>query len=143
MRIMPKRYRHVVLPFTFVAVAAAACASAPRRVETDSGLIVEVVKRGTGPAARAGQYVVIHETTSFADGRVHFTTRTSGQPLRFLLGGKQVIDGVDEGVTGMQVGERRKLVVPPHLSRRTEYPQGLSPEDTLYYDIELVAIEEK
>jgi len=58
-----------------------------------------------------------------------------------LLGGQQVIDDVDEGVTGMRIGERRKLIVPPALSRRSTYPDGLSPEDTLYYDVELIGIE--
>jgi len=56
--------------------------------------------------------VTIHETTTFADGRVHFTTRDR-QPIRFLLGGHQVIDGLDQGFTGMKVGERRTMVVPP------------------------------
>ena len=117
------------------------CASSPTTITTPSGLAYTVVKQGSGPAARPGQHVLIHETTSFSDGRVHFSTR-NGQPLRFLLGGKQVIDGLDEGVTGMRVGERRKMVVPPKLSRRSSYPEGLSPDETLYYDVELVAIEQ-
>jgi FKBP-type peptidyl-prolyl cis-trans isomerase len=108
---------------------------------TPSGLVYTVVKEGSGPAAHAGQHVTIHETTKLSDGRVHFSTRTDGRPLRFLLGGKQVIDGVDEAVTGMRVGEQRKLIVPPGLSKRSSYSEGLSPEDTLYYDVELMAIE--
>ena len=124
-----------------VAVPSAGCVLAAKPVTTPSGLIYTVVKKGSGPAARAGQHVLIHETTSFADGRVLYSTRPGGRPLRFLLGGKQVIDGVDEAVTGMRVGERRKLIVPPHLSRRTTYPEGLSPDDVLYYDVELVGID--
>lgn len=112
----------------------------PGRTTTPTGLTYTVVEQGAGPAARPGQHVLIHETTTFADGRVHFTTE-GGKPLRFLLGGNQVIAGVDEGVTGMRVGERRRLVVPPALSRRSAYPEGLSPEAILYYDITLVAIE--
>jgi hypothetical protein len=72
---------------------------------------------------------------------IQFSTRAQGRPLRFLLGGRQVIDGVDEAVTGMRVGEQRRLVVAPHLSRRSSYPAGLSPNDTLHYELELVAIE--
>jgi hypothetical protein len=81
------------------------------------------------------------ETTYLPDGRIQFSTRAQGRPLRFLLGGRQVIDGVDEAVTGMRVGEQRRLVVAPHLSRRSSYPAGLSPNDTLHYELELVAIE--
>lgn len=122
---------------------AAGCASTGKPITTPTGLVYTVVKKGDGPAARAGQHVFIHETTTFTDGRALFTTRTGGEPLRFLLGGNQVIDGLDEGVTGMRVGERRTLIVPPSLSKRTMYPDGLSPDDTLYYDVELVGIEQE
>jgi FKBP-type peptidyl-prolyl cis-trans isomerase len=90
--------------------------------------------------AQPGQYVLIHETTTFGDGRVHFTT-SGRKPLRFLLGANQVIAGMDEGVTGMRVGERRRLIVPPSLSRRSAYPDGLPPDAILHYDVTLVAIE--
>lgn len=121
--------------------AMAACSSAPRSTTTSTGLTYTVIEKGSGPAARPGQYVLIHETTRLANGRVHYSTLASGEPLRFLLGGNQVIDGVDEGVTGMKVGEKRNLVVPPHLSKRSQYPEGLSPDETLYYELELVSIE--
>jgi FKBP-type peptidyl-prolyl cis-trans isomerase len=121
-------------------MAAAGCSSSHDRIMTDSGLVYTVTVEGSGPIARAGQHVLIHETTSFPDGRVFYTTR-NGQPLRFLLGGGQVIDGVDKGVTGMRVGEQRSMVVPPKLSRRSTYPDGLSPDDTLHYEVELIGIE--
>ena len=127
--------------FSTAVVLAITGACATQTFTTPSGLIYTVTRKGSGPAARPGQHVLIHETTTFSDGRVHYTTRTNGRPLRFLLGGKQVIDGVDEGVTGMRVGERRMMVVPPHLSRRSAYPDGLSPDETLHYDVELVGIE--
>ena len=110
-----------------------------RTITTPSGLKYEVVREGKGEAATLGQRVGIHETTYLADGTVHYTTR-NGKPLKFQLGAKQAIDGVDEAVTGMKVGERRKLVVPPHLSKRSEYPAGLSPDATLYYEVELMEI---
>lgn len=118
-----------------------ACAGSPQVLQTGSGLIYTITHPGAGPAAQPGQHVLIHETTRLPDGKIHFSTRTNGRPLRFLLGGNQVIAGVDEGVTGMRVGERRQLIVPPALSRRSSYPTTLSPDDTLHYDIELVAIE--
>ena len=42
----------------------------------------------------------------------------------------------------MGVGERRQVIVPPELNHRSFYPEGLSPEDTLHYDLELVGIEQ-
>lgn len=121
-------------------IAMAGCTSATRSDSTPSGLAYTVVAEGDGPTATSGQHVLIHETVTFMDGRLLISTR-SGSPVRFLLGGGQAIEGVDELVTGMRVGERRTAVIPPALSRRTRYPNGLSPDDSLHYDIELIEIE--
>jgi peptidylprolyl isomerase len=110
------------------------------RVHTASGLIYETMKPGTGRSARRGDTVRIHETLSLADGRVIFNSREKGTPVTFVLGANQVIPGVEEGVTGMRVGERRSLVVPPSLDGRTYDPAFIPAGSTLYYDIELVTI---
>lgn len=80
---------------------------------------------------------LIHETTKLADGTVITDTWAIHHPIRFLLDGNQVIDGLDEAVTGMRVGERRTLIVPPSLSKHTSYPDNglFGPEDTLYYNV--------
>lgn len=111
-----------------------------KTITTKSGLQYEVLTEGRGEPAKAGWHVRIHETTTLKDGTVIYSTRTKGNPLKFLLGGNQVIAGVDEGVRGMRVGERRKLIVPPALSKRSSYPANTPPDATLYYDIELVEI---
>lgn len=120
--------------------ALTACTAARGTVTTPSGLRYEILARGEGPAVRPGQSVLIHETTALGSGTVLFSTRTRDTPVRFLLGGNQVITGVDEGVTGMRVGERRRLVVPPSLSVRSVYPPNTPPDSTLYIDVELVEI---
>ena len=66
--------------------------------------------------------------------------RTKNVPSKFLLGGSQVIAGVDDGVTGMRVGERRRLIVPPSLGKRSEYLANIPPDATLHYDNELLEI---
>jgi FKBP-type peptidyl-prolyl cis-trans isomerase len=120
-----------------------ACGSHGNTVTTKTGLQYQIVVAGSGPAAQSGQSVLIHETTTLSDGTVIYSTRNANNPLKFLLGGNQVIAGVDEGVIGMRVGERRKLVVPPALSKRSVYPANTPPDATLYYDIELVEILQK
>ena len=114
------------------------------QVTTPSGLIYEVIETGTGPVAKAGDMALIHETTRLADGTVITDTWSMNHPIRFLLGGNQVIDGMDEAVTGMRVGERRKLIVPPSLSKRSSYPENglFGPEDTLYYNVILLQVTE-
>jgi FKBP-type peptidyl-prolyl cis-trans isomerase len=131
-------------------VALAACQTRPRavvsesvsdnRVRTASGLIYKTTAAGRGPMARRGDSVRIHETLSLADGRVIFSSREKGTPVTFVLGANQVIAGIDEGVTGMRVGERRSLIVPPSLDGRTYDPVFIPAGSTLYYDVELVAI---
>jgi FKBP-type peptidyl-prolyl cis-trans isomerase len=122
---------------------AVATVPAGKTITTGTGLIYQVVVTGKGPAAVQGQSVRIHETTTLADGTLIYSTRTNNKPLKFLLGGNQVIAGVDEGVSGMKVGERRRLVIPPALSKRSVYPANTPPDATLYYDIELVEIVDK
>ena len=117
------------------------CVSPRRNVTTKTGLRYQIVVPGNGPAAIPGQFVRIHETTTLADGTLIYSTRTKNNPVKFLLGGNQVIAGVDEGVSGMRVGERRKLVVPPSLSKRSV--SSIPPDATWYYDIELVEIFDK
>ncbi len=69
-----------------------------------------------------------------------FSSRDKNTPVTFLLGGNQVISGVDEGVSGMRVGERRMLIVPPKLSHRSMYPPNTPPDSVLHIDVELVQI---
>lgn len=127
-----------------VATKKTALSVSPKRpVITSTGLSYQIITEGTGATALPGQTVRIHETTTLADGTLIFSTRTNNRPLQFLLGGNQVIAGVDEGVTGMRVGERRKLIVPPALSKRSSYPANTPPDATLYYDLELVEIVNK
>ena len=114
--------------------------AAEGQVKTNSGLVYEIVATGTGPTAAAGQKVRIHETLSLPDGRVIFSSRKNNQTVTFVLGAKQVIAGVDEGVTGMRVGERRRLLVPPSLDGRTFDPTFIPPDAIRHYDIELVEI---
>ena len=57
-----------------------------------------------------------------------------------MIGANQVIAGVKEGVTGMRVGERRKLQVPPSLDGRKFDPAFIPPDAIRLYDIELVEI---
>jgi FKBP-type peptidyl-prolyl cis-trans isomerase len=114
--------------------------SAPNQTKTKTGLIYETVAKGSGAIARRGDTVRIHETLSLPDGRVIFNSREKNQTVTIILGGNQVIPGVDEGVTGMRVGERRRLLVPPSLDGRTFDPSFIPPDAIRHYDIELVEI---
>jgi hypothetical protein len=124
-----------------VLVSYSAQAQTPNWVQTNSGLAYQTIVKGTGPVASRGQRVTIHETLTLLDGKVVFSSRTPvNKPITFELGANQVIAGVEEGVTGMRVGERRRLLVPPALDGRNFDPSLIPPQAIRQYDIELLAI---
>ena len=117
--------------------------SQSNQIITTSGLTYETIKEGSGNEAKAGDEVLINESMRYSDGTLLFSTNQIGHPVKFLIGGNQAIEGIDEGVRGMKTGEIRKLIVPPSLSKRKDYPPNLSPDSTLYYEVELVEILKK
>lgn len=108
--------------------------------ETKSGLKYLILQEGKGPKAKKGDEVIVKERMGYTNGKELFSTEGMKNLPKILLGGGQAIAGVDEGLRGMRVGEVRKLIVPPSLSKRTQYPTFLSPDSTLVYNIELVEI---
>ncbi len=114
-----------------------------KEITTKSGLTYTILKTGEGETAKTGQEVAIYESMGYLNGKQFYSIEKPAPPIKFTLGKKQVIDGVDEAVTGMKVGEIRKLIVPPALSKRIEYPGYLSKDSTLIYKVELVEIVKK
>jgi FKBP-type peptidyl-prolyl cis-trans isomerase len=109
--------------------------------KTASGLQYQDVVIGTGQRAASGQVAVVHYTGWLTDGTKFDSSRDRGQPFSFPIGGGQVIAGWDEGVAGMKVGGRRKLVIPPDLGYG---PAGSPPvipaAATLVFDVELLEV---
>ena len=87
-----------------------------QQVALTSGLRYIDLRPGTGVYPRMGQYVWIHYVARFSDGRIYDSTIGRNQPLGFWLGSPQVLRGLQEGLSTMRVGGRRRLIVPPHLS---------------------------
>jgi peptidylprolyl isomerase len=85
--------------------------AAPEKLE------VTDIWMGDGPEAKAGDTVEVHYVgVAFSTGEEFDASWNRGEPLRFRLGVGQVIAGWDQGVQGMKVGGRRKLVIPPGLA---------------------------
>ena len=108
---------------------------------TRSGLQHEDLAMGTGALAGAGSAVRVHYTGWLTDGSRFDTSADQGTPFGFRLGQGEVIAGWDEGIVGMRVGGRRKLVIPPELGYGAVRNGPIPPDATLVFDIELVGVE--
>jgi FKBP-type peptidyl-prolyl cis-trans isomerase len=107
----------------------------------EAELIIEDLREGTGPEARAGQMVVVHYVGTLTNGNKFDSSRDRGEGFKFALGGGQVIKGWDQGVAGMKVGSLRKLTIPPSLGYGARgYPPVIPPNSTLVFEVELLEI---
>ena len=107
-------------------------------VKTASGLQYWDIKVGTGTEAKAGDHVKVHYTGWLTSGK-KFDSSVGGAPFEFTIGKGDVIKGWEEGVTGMKIGGKRQLRIPPDLAYgQRGYPGAIPPNATLVFDIQLI-----
>ncbi len=104
-------------------------------------IIDEVV--GTGVEATIGNTVSVNYVGTLTNGTKFDSSYDRNQPFSFVLGAQQVIAGWDEGVAGMRVGGKRKLVIPPDLAYGAQsVGNGLiPPNSTLIFEVELLGVQ--
>ena len=106
-----------------------------------SELKMETLKPGSGAAAKAGDRVMVHYVGTLTDGKKFDSSRDRGEGFRFTLGQGQVIQGWDQGVAGMLVGEVRKLTIPPNLGYGARgFPPVIPANATLVFEVELLKV---
>ena len=110
--------------------------------EPPEDLEITDITVGTGSEAKAGDRVLVHYVgVAFSTGEEFDASYNRGDPLDFPLGAGRVIAGWDTGVTGMKVGGRRKLIIPPHLGYGDRGAGGvIKPGETLIFLVDLVDI---
>lgn len=114
---------------------------------TPSGLKYIVLQEAADDAQHAqnGRHVSVHYTGWLDEngqpGKKFDSSVDRGTPFTFVLGGGMVIRGWDEGVKGMKVGEKRRLIIPADLGYGSRGAGGVIPPNaTLIFDVQLLEI---
>jgi FKBP-type peptidyl-prolyl cis-trans isomerase FkpA len=132
-------------------VAAGETAAAPATPTPSGSETMELKKTdlapGTGAEISSGQTALVHYTGWLYDAAApenkgkQFDSSVGGEPFEFPLGAGRVIAGWDQGVVGMKVGGKRRLVIPPVMGYGERGAGGVIPPNaTLVFDVELVEI---
>ena len=103
--------------------------------------VVDVIE-GDGPEAGPGQTALVHYVgVAYSTGEEFDASWNRGEAFSFPLGGGRVIAGWDQGVVGMKVGGRRRLVIPPHLGYGDRGVGGaIAPGETLIFIVDLLSL---
>ena len=110
---------------------------------TASGLQYDELTLGSGAEAVEGDYVSVHysgwlQNPDGSPGELFDSSVERNEPFEFPLGAGHVIKGWDEGVQGMKVGGKRRLIIPSALGYGSRGAGGVIPPNaTLVFDVEL------
>jgi len=103
---------------------------------------VEKITSGAGAAPKQGDTVTVHYTGWLTDGSKFDSSVDRNEPFSFVLGHGQVIQGWDQGVAGMRVGDKARLTIQPALAYGEQgYPGAIPPNATLIFEVELLSIQ--
>lgn len=106
---------------------------------TESGLRYKMIQKGEGKRAEAGKTVSVHYEGSLENGKVFDSSYPRKKPIEFKLGIGQVIEGWDEGIALLQVGDKARFVIPSDLAYGPSGAGGVIPPNaTLVFDLELI-----
>ena len=109
--------------------------------KTESGLRYQFIQKGEGKHAEAGKTVSVHYEGSLENGKVFDSSYPRKKPIEFRLGQGQVIEGWDEGIALLRVGDKARFVIPSDLGYGPSGAGGVIPPNaTLIFDVELMDV---
>jgi FKBP-type peptidyl-prolyl cis-trans isomerase len=109
-------------------------------VTTADGLQMQDLTVGTGQEVKSGDTVTVNYLGTLTDGTKFDSSYDRNQPFTTQIGTGQVIKGWDEGIVGMKVGGKRKLIIPPSLGYGAQAAGNIPPNSTLVFEVELISV---
>jgi peptidylprolyl isomerase len=108
---------------------------------TASGLKYVDLKVGDGATAKQGSAVKVHYTGTLENGKKFDSSLDRNEPFELTIGKTRVIKGWTEGLQGMKVGGKRKLIIPPDLGYGADgSPPVIPPNATLIFEVEMLDV---
>lgn len=104
------------------------------------GLKIQDITVGTGEEAATGSTVTVNYLGTLENGTKFDSSYDRNQPFSVQIGVGQVIKGWDEGIPGMKVGGKRKLIIPPELGYGAQAAGTIPPNSTLIFEVELLGV---
>lgn len=115
---------------------------AAKPVRLPSGVKIIDLKVGTGVPAEKGRMVRIAFIGWVSKSQLMFDFRDPPSPLSFHLGSSDpaVVEGLNQGVVGMRVGGKRRIIVPSRLGHGSRGTKLIPPNSELTFDVDLVSV---
>ncbi|WP_177760759.1 peptidylprolyl isomerase [Flavobacterium sp. I3-2] len=108
---------------------------------TESGLRYQFIQKGNGKQAEKGKKVAVHYKGQLVNGKEFDNSFKRKDPIEFTLGVGQVIEGWDEGIQLLKVGDKARFVIPSHLGYGSRGAGGVIPPNAvLIFDVELMDV---
>jgi peptidylprolyl isomerase len=112
--------------------------------ENNTEVQIEILQEGEGDGAKDGDTLTVHYVGMLEDGTKFDSSIDRGDPFTLTLGNGDVIEGWEEGLLGIKVGEKRKLTIPSELAYGESGAAGgmIPPNATLIFEVEALEITE-
>lgn len=109
-------------------------------ITTADGLQIQDLVIGEGQEAKSGDTVTVNYSGTLTNGVKFDSSYDRSQPFTTQIGVGQVIKGWDEGIVGMKVGGKRKLIIQPSLGYGSQDLGTIPPNSTLIFEVELLGV---
>ena len=102
---------------------------------------IETLEEGSGDqVVKSGDTITVPYTGTLVDGTKFDSSVDRGEPFTFTIGSGQVIQGWEQGFSGMKVGEKRRLTIPPEMGYGDRATGSIPANSVLIFEVELISI---